>query len=180
MDKMITFKQYLKESPQFDKTPKEQTTGMAEQLRDNIQHLDHDKSQDIGNGCRKHIGPAGTAYYHLTNGKVREFSFINHNGVHRATDKGPNGDVKYIHKFLKHHTKHVGPVQTHHINSAGAVHLWGNLIKSNPQNKKFHVVNKTTGERTEVNHKNIDSKKHDIWGDESDKQNIAIEMSHKK
>jgi hypothetical protein len=175
---MISFKTFLKETPSIDDTDKQTVSAYASSLQDHIQSLDHSKHDNIGDECKVcHNSDGSKYYYHLKDGNVHEFSHITKDHVHKSTYKGSEGNVNYIHKFMKYHAKKHGHVKAYKTNTKGAISLWKGLIKSKPMNKSFHKIDNHNNTQEPIHHKNIDSKEHEIWG--NDKDHVHLEMRHK-
>lgn len=173
---MQRFKSFVIEMPQINKDITKSVN--ARGINPVKTQLKKEKHENLGNGVFKHHISNGNHYYfNKNNDNIHDISIVNNKNEQIGVHKGSDGQHK-IHDFMIKHAEDHGKISTSKINTPGSKHLWVSLVKSNPKNKTFHLIDKNTGTETKIDSNNIDSKSHHIWGIDNKFSNIALEMRH--
>ena len=175
---MKKFKEFVSESPMLNSYFNKNR--FREFSKEHKSKVESGKHEHLHGDYYVHHGKELTTYFRKHEGKVKEYSSVTPEHVHKLTDKGADGDVKHIHNFMIHHSEKHGKISTDDQNTEGSKHLWKSLIKSKPANKTFHVKDHKTGEEHEVDHSNIDNHENSIWSKKHDHMNVSLEMRHHK
>lgn len=173
---MLSFKSFLKESPQIQSNIRKDVEDSAAAHRKHLSNKDHIHIKD-DYYYNKHSN-GDTSYFRKENNKIKELSVINKDHEQKLIDKGKGGDSNHIHEFMKHHAEVNGHISSDAINTKGSKNLWKNLIKNKPKNKSFSYTNTYTGEDHPLDHTNIDHKESTIWGEHLKHSKYKLKMKH--
>jgi hypothetical protein len=175
---MKTFQKFIAEMPQINTYHnKDRMSEYAEDVRNRI-HNSSEKEEKLGNNIyRKNIENNHVYYNKDENSYPKEISIISRGNTHLFTHRG-SGNTSTIHKFMLHHAKEYGSLQSDTSNTEGSKKLWTSLIQSNPKNKSFHTVNKYTREKKPLDSNTLNSNIDQIWGQSTKHSEIRLVMTH--
>lgn len=163
---MLSFKQFLNESPLINKSHTKEFLGHYSDLISNELKKNHENStllgnSDVGTYHKQEQQPNTIYYYHHVNDSPREFSIISDN-EQKIVTKGNGGDSKYLHWIMKKHVDDHGKLSSSNSNTYGSQKLWSDLVDSDPKYSLHHLNIKTNIE-TPMTKEYLDKNKKEIW-----------------
>lgn len=180
---MLTFKEYILETPELDYGDSRRfTEQMTNRIRDNIEK-EHSNSQKIGKSeegtYHKLItkeDPSRIHYYHSVSNKPREISVVKDN-IQYVVSKGENGNSEHNKWLMKHHAKNFGELSSYETHTLGSKKLWSDLAKDG--DKDFSIHHNDGNEEHKIDSEYLNKNENNIWnkGREYRKHKLTIKSN---